>query len=233
LLLVHFHARRRAEQLVAQAVVADFSPSAFEKELVKFAETEEYIIRGGREQFKKLPQAMKVREGCSSSCWGPGGWSGTATRRVMGCRQAMQQWQREGAGSSNSTGGRPLGIRPDRSAELHTQAPRLASPLNSTPAPPPLLSSLLPPSSSQGIKQVGVIGWGSQAPAQAQNMRESFAEAGLDIKVTIGLRPDSPSVAEAEACGFKKADGTLGDVFDVVSNSDLVVLLISDAAQVG
>lgn len=85
----------------------------------------------------------------------------------------------------------------------------------------------------QGIKQVGVIGWGSQAPAQAQNMRESFAEAGLDIKVTIGLRPDSPSVAEAEACGFKKSDGTLGDVFDVVSNSDLVVLLISDAAQVG
>jgi hypothetical protein len=52
------------------------------------------------------------------------------------------------------------------------------------------------------------------------------------MQVTIGLRPDSPSVAEAEACGFKKADGTLGDVFDVVSSSDLVVLLISDAAQV-
>lgn len=80
--------------------------------------------------------------------------------------------------------------------------------------------------------QVGVIGWGSQAPAQAQNMRESFAEAGLDIKVTIGLRPDSPSVSEAEACGFSRSDGTLGDVFDVVSSSDLVVLLISDAAQV-
>lgn len=80
--------------------------------------------------------------------------------------------------------------------------------------------------------QVGVIGWGSQAPAQAQNMRESFAEAGLDIKVTIGLRSDSPSVTEAEACGFKRSDGTLGDVFDVVSSSDLVVLLISDAAQV-
>lgn len=77
-----------------------------------------------------------------------------------------------------------------------------------------------------------MIGWGSQAPAQAQNMRESFAEAGLDIKVTIGLRADSPSMAEAEACGFKKSDGTLGDVFDVVSSSDLVVLLISDAAQV-
>lgn len=88
------------------------------------------------------------------------------------------------------------------------------------------------PKALAGVKQVGVIGWGSQAPAQAQNMRDSFAAAGLDIKVTIGLRPDSPSVAEAEACGFKKADGTLGDVFDVVSSSDLVVLLISDAAQV-
>jgi hypothetical protein len=82
------------------------------------------------------------------------------------------------------------------------------------------------------VKQVGVIGWGSQAPAQAQNMRDSFEAAGLDIKVTIGLRGDSPSVAEAEACGYKRADGTLGDVFDVVSSSDLVVLLISDAAQV-
>jgi ketol-acid reductoisomerase len=88
------------------------------------------------------------------------------------------------------------------------------------------------PKAFEGIKQVGVIGWGSQAPAQAQNMRESFAEAGLDIKVSIGLRSDSPSVAEAQACGFSKDDGTLGDVFDIISSSDLVVLLISDAAQV-
>jgi ketol-acid reductoisomerase len=83
-----------------------------------------------------------------------------------------------------------------------------------------------------GVKQVGVIGWGSQAPAQAQNMRDSFKEAGLDIKVSIGLRNDSPSCTEAEACGFSRKDGTLGDVFDIISSSDLVVLLISDAAQV-
>lgn len=88
------------------------------------------------------------------------------------------------------------------------------------------------PKAFDGVKQVGVIGWGSQAPAQAQNMRDSFAEAGMDVKVAIGLRPDSPSVAEAEACGFSKKDGTLGDVFDIISSSDLVVLLISDAAQV-
>lgn len=88
------------------------------------------------------------------------------------------------------------------------------------------------PKAFEGIKQVGVIGWGSQAPAQAQNMRDSFAEAGMDVKVAIGLRSDSPSMAEAKACGFSEADGTLGDVFDIISSSDLVVLLISDAAQV-
>ena len=83
-----------------------------------------------------------------------------------------------------------------------------------------------------GFKQIGVIGWGSQGPAQAQNMRESLAEAGSDVKVTVGLRPDSPSWKEAEAVGFTPSTGTLGEVFEVVSSSDMVVLLISDAAQV-
>lgn len=36
------------------------------------------------------------------------------------------------------------------------------------------------------IKQIGVIGWGSQAPAQAQNLRDSFKAANIkDIKVLI------------------------------------------------
>ncbi|KAG2432984.1 hypothetical protein HXX76_008712 [Chlamydomonas incerta] len=83
----------------------------------------------------------------------------------------------------------------------------------------------------KGIKKISVIGWGSQAPAQAQNLRDSIAEAGMDIKVAIGLRPDSPSWAEAEACGFSKKDGTLGEVFEQISSSDFVILLISDAAQ--
>jgi len=83
----------------------------------------------------------------------------------------------------------------------------------------------------KGIKTVGVIGWGSQAPAQAQNLKDSFAAAGIDIKVKIGLRMNSPSVQEAEAVGFTKAAGTLGEVLDVVAESDMVVLLISDAAQ--
>jgi ketol-acid reductoisomerase len=114
----------------------------FEKELLKFADTEEYIVRGGRDKYAQLPQAFA------------------------------------------------------------------------------------------GIKKIGVIGWGSQAPAQAQNMRESFEEAGMDIKVSIGLRGGSASESEAEACGFTKEKGTLGEVFDVIADSDMVILLISDAAQV-
>lgn len=40
------------------------------------------------------------------------------------------------------------------------------------------------PEAFKGIKKIGVIGWGSQAPAQAQNLRESLAEAGMtDTKV--------------------------------------------------
>lgn len=43
--------------------------------------------------------------------------------------------------------------------------------------------SLLP-EAFQGIKKIGVVGWGSQAPAQAQNLKESLEEAGVkDIKV--------------------------------------------------
>jgi ketol-acid reductoisomerase len=145
------------------------------------------------------------------------------------------------------------------------------------------------PEAFSGIKKVGVVGWGSQAPAQAQNMRESLEEAGVkDIKartallrlaacssaiqspalgpagrccllarpcggapcwrsrleaaaeasaaaarsqVSIGLRKGSPSEAEARACGFTEEAGTLGEVFDVIAESDLVILLISDGAQ--
>src|SRR4051812_40216658 len=80
-----------------------------------------------------------------------------------------------------------------------------------------------------GIKQIGVIGWGSQGPAQAQNLRDSLA--GTDIKVKVGLRPGSASAKQAEQAGFTQASGTLGEQFDVVKESDLVLLLISDAAQ--
>jgi ketol-acid reductoisomerase len=87
------------------------------------------------------------------------------------------------------------------------------------------------PKAFEGIEKIGVIGWGSQAPAQAQNLKDSLKESGTKATVSIGLRKGSSSFEEAKECGFSEADGTLGDMFDVISQSDLVILLISDAAQ--
>ncbi|TVU20201.1 hypothetical protein EJB05_36400, partial [Eragrostis curvula] len=87
------------------------------------------------------------------------------------------------------------------------------------------------PEAFKGVKQIGVIGWGSQGPAQAQNLRDSLAEAKSDIVVKIGLRKGSKSFEEARAAGFTEETGTLGDIWETVSGSDLVLLLISDAAQ--
>ena len=85
------------------------------------------------------------------------------------------------------------------------------------------------PKALRGIQTIGVIGWGSQGPAQAQNLRESLA--GTPIRVVVGLRQGSSSMDEARAAGFNEADGTLGEMFDVIGKSDLVLLLIADAAQ--
>jgi len=83
---------------------------------------------------------------------------------------------------------------------------------------------------SRGIQKIGVIGWGSQAPAQAQNLAETIEGSGISVK--IGLRKDSKSFKDAEAVGFSVAKGTLGEMYEVIKESDLVILLISDAAQV-
>lgn len=90
---------------------------------------------------------------------------------------------------------------------------------------------LLPllPKAFDGIKQIGMIGWGSQGPAQAQNLRDSLE--GTAIRVKVGLQKGSKSLEAARAAGFSEASGTLGEMFDVIRESDLVVLLISDAAQ--
>lgn len=81
-----------------------------------------------------------------------------------------------------------------------------------------------------GIKQIGVIGWGSQGPAQAQNLRESLIGTGINVKV--GLREDSESIPAANRAGFTKETNTLGEMFQVIRESDLVILLIRDDAQV-
>ena len=85
------------------------------------------------------------------------------------------------------------------------------------------------PEAFEGISQIGVIGWGSQGPAQAMNLRDSLE--GTAVKVKIGLRERSASIALAEAEGFTAEGGTLGEMFDVIRESDMVLLLISDAAQ--
>lgn len=82
---------------------------------------------------------------------------------------------------------------------------------------------------AQGIKNIGVIGWGSQAPAQGQNLADTLAGSG--IKVSVGLRKGSASFKDARAVGFTEEKGTLGEMYDVIRESDLVILLVSDAAQ--
>ncbi|WP_017314811.1 ketol-acid reductoisomerase [Mastigocladopsis repens] len=85
------------------------------------------------------------------------------------------------------------------------------------------------PKAFEGIHQIGVIGWSSQGPAQAQNLRDSLV--GTNIKVKVGLRKNSSSIPLAEKAGFTRVNGTLGEMYEVISESDLSILLISDAAQ--
>lgn len=84
------------------------------------------------------------------------------------------------------------------------------------------------PRAFEGVSQIGVIGWGPQGSAQAQNLRDSLAGA---VRVTVGLRAGSPSLEAARAAGFSEADGTLGEMYDVIAGSELVILLIADAAM--
>lgn len=79
------------------------------------------------------------------------------------------------------------------------------------------------------IRQIGVIGWGSQGPAQAQNLRDTLE--GAPTRVKIGLRKGSSSAEAARAAGFTEENGTLGEMMEVIAESDIVLLLISDAAQ--
>ncbi|MFE4665013.1 ketol-acid reductoisomerase [Streptomyces sp. NPDC056716] len=80
------------------------------------------------------------------------------------------------------------------------------------------------------IRRIGVIGWGPQGRAQARNLRDSLS--GTDVQVAVGLRPNSASAADARTHGFTEEEGTLGDWVEVAATSDLVILLIADAALV-
>ena len=50
----------RARSIRCRAAVAlDFDTTAFQKDLVEFAGTSEYIVKGGRDKFENLPRAFK------------------------------------------------------------------------------------------------------------------------------------------------------------------------------
>ena len=76
------------------------------------------------------------------------------------------------------------------------------------------------------IKKIGVIGWGSQGKAQAQNLRDTINKLNMDIPITIGLRDKSSSIIEAKQLGFK-----VDNIKNVLGSCDLNLLLVSDYAQ--
>ena len=155
-------------------------------------------------------------------------------------------------------GSKPLHQHTNRrltTGRVHAAAAPPSSSTRAPPAPLPIVSSIfdaekvvmageeeyivrggrdkfsLLPSAFKGIQQIGFIGWGSQGPAQSQNLRDSLSSINSDIKVCVGLREGSSSWKEAEKSGFSASNGTLGEMYDVIASSDLVILLISDAAQ--
>jgi len=69
-------------------------------------------------------------------------------------------------------------------------------------------------------KKVAIIGYGSQGHAHACNLKDS----GVDV--TVGLRPNSSSVAKAEAHGL-----TVKPVAEAVAGADVVMLLTPDEFQ--
>src|SRR5690242_18549484 len=85
------------------------------------------------------------------------------------------------------------------------------------------------PKAFAGIRTIGVIGWGSQGPAQAQNLRDALVGTGITVK--IGLRPGSSSFAKAADAGFTQESGTAGEMYQVIGESDLMLFLTADAGQ--
>jgi ketol-acid reductoisomerase len=76
-----------------------------------------------------------------------------------------------------------------------------------------------------GVGTVAVIGWSSQGPAHAQNLRDTLTGSGT--KVVVGLRETSGSVNEAESLGFDVLRPT-----EAAAAGDLVLGLISDKGMV-
>lgn len=82
----------------------------------------------------------------------------------------------------------------------------------------------------EGVKQIGIIGWGSQGPSQYQNMNDSLRSINSNINLKIGLRENSSSYNNAlNTKGVNECN--IGEMYEVLRESDLNLLLISDKAQ--
>lgn len=81
-----------------------------------------------------------------------------------------------------------------------------------------------------GIKQIGIIGWGSQAPSQYQNINDSLRSINSPINLKIGLRENSSSYHKAlQTKGVNECN--IDEMYKVIEESDMNLLLISDKAQ--
>jgi ketol-acid reductoisomerase len=69
-------------------------------------------------------------------------------------------------------------------------------------------------------RKIGVIGFGSQGHAHAQNLHDS----GVDV--AVGLYPGSPSWKKVEDAGLK-----VGSVDDVARDCDVIMMLVPDQLQ--
>jgi len=69
-------------------------------------------------------------------------------------------------------------------------------------------------------KTIGIIGFGSQGHAHAQNLRDS------GCKVVVASRKDGEGWKNAEKAGF-----TVADVAEVTQEADIVVMLVPDVLQ--
>jgi len=78
-----------------------------------------------------------------------------------------------------------------------------------------------------------VMGYASQGPAHANNLRTSLREAGSDVPVWVALREGSPSRELAEADGFTEENGTLVTPDVGLKNAGFLAMLMADGSMAG
>ena len=78
---------------------------------------------------------------------------------------------------------------------------------------------------------VVVVGYASQGPAHANNLRNSLREAGSDVPVMVALREGSETRAIAESDGFTVENGTLVTPEEGLAIAGFVPMLIADGGM--